>query len=138
NGFFVLAEFSLVKVRATRLEQLAEAGAGEAAHARLALGAITRLDDFLAATQLGITLASLALGWVGEPAFASLIQRGIASPGWLSPATAHGIAIPLAFVAITLLHMLFGELAPKFIGIQRSERAALATARPLNVFYRVF
>jgi CBS domain containing-hemolysin-like protein/mannitol/fructose-specific phosphotransferase system IIA component len=135
NGFFVLAEFAIVKVRATRLEQLAEGGAKDA---KLALHVVSRLDDYLSATQLGITLASLGLGWLGEPAFARLFQRILEPSGWLSKAASHGAATIAAFAFITFLHILVGELAPKSIAIQYAEKSAIFSARPLTWFYRVF
>ena len=135
NGFFVLAEFAIVKVRATRLEELAEAGVEKAGVAREIL---SHLDAYLSATQLGITLASLALGWVGEPAFASLFERLINLPGWLSTVASQGTSLTVAFLFITFLHILIGELAPKSIAIQHSEAAALFSARPLRLFYRLF
>jgi CBS domain containing-hemolysin-like protein len=135
NGFFVLAEFAIVKVRATRLEELADRGVKDA---KVALHVIARLDDYLSATQLGITLASLALGWIGEPAFGHLIQRAIELPGWLSGAASHTVSLTLAFLLITFLHILVGELAPKSIAIQHADKAALFAARPLRVFERIF
>src|SRR5262245_8917829 len=112
NGFFVLAEFAIVKVRASRLEQLVAAGDS---NARIAREIVARLDAYLAATQMGVTLASLGLGWIGEPAFAHLIGYVVDGPGWLSAAAVHGTAVVLAFLLITFLHVLLGELAPKFI-----------------------
>jgi CBS domain containing-hemolysin-like protein len=135
NGFFVLAEFAIVKVRATRLEALAEQGVEKA---RIARDIITHLDAYLSATQVGITLASLALGWVGEPAFGSLFKRLLDLPGWLSTAASHAMSLTVAFLFITFLHILIGELAPKSIAIQHSEAAALFSAKPLRLFYRLF
>ncbi len=135
NGFFVLAEFAIVKVRATRLEQLAEGGARDA---KIALHVVSRLDDYLSATQLGITLASLGLGWIGEPAFAGLFRRVLDLPGWMSKAASHGASATAAFLFITFMHILVGELAPKSIAIQHAERSALFTARPLTWFQRIF
>ena len=135
NGFFVLAEFAIVKVRATRLEQLAAAGN---ANARIAREILSRLDAYLAATQLGVTLASLALGWIGEPAFAHLLVPLVGGPGWLSAAAVHGTAVVLSFLLITFLHVLLGELAPKFIAIGHSESMALFVARPMRMFRRLF
>jgi CBS domain containing-hemolysin-like protein len=135
NGFFVLAEFAIVKVRATRLEQMAEGGAQDA---KVALHVVSRLDDYLSATQLGITLASLGLGWIGEPAFAGLFGRLMDLPAWMSKTASHGASVTAAFLFITFLHILVGELAPKSIAIQHAERAALWSARPLTWFYRLF
>ncbi|MCC7136869.1 MAG: DUF21 domain-containing protein [Planctomycetes bacterium] len=138
NGFFVLAEFALVKVRATRLEEIADAGGREAPRAKEALRLIARLDDYLSATQLGITLSSLALGWIGEPAFAGVFSRLFGAAGWAGSAASHGLASTCAFLLITFLHILLGELAPKSVAIQHSERSALFAAKPLRVFYRIF
>ncbi|MBI4601171.1 MAG: DUF21 domain-containing protein [Planctomycetes bacterium] len=135
NGFFVLAEFAIVKVRATRLEALAEKGVRDARLAREILG---KLDAYLSATQIGITIASLALGWIGEPAFARLFERFLELPGWLSSAVSHGSALTVAFFFITFLHILIGELVPKSIAIQHADAAALFSARPLHLFYRLF
>ncbi len=135
NAFFVLAEFAIVKVRSTRLEELAAAGVE---NAKLAREMISRLDSYLSATQLGITLASLALGWIGEPAFAGFIERLVAAPGWFTTAAAHGVSMTIAFMTISFLHILVGELAPKSIAIQHAEASALFVARPLRLFHRLF
>ena len=133
NAFFVAAEFALVKVRATSLE--ARASAGDA-RAGPALGALKRLEEYLSAAQLGITLASLALGWVGEPAIANLI-RPLMTKLALPEAVEHGISLALAFTSITFLHIVVGEQAPKYIAIQRSEAIVLWTARAMQIFYYV-
>ncbi len=135
NGFFVLAEFAIVKVRATRLEELAERGVERARLAREMLG---RLDSYLSATQLGITLASLALGWIGEPAFAHLVEGVFGLTGWEASAASHGTAAVAAFALISFLHILVGELAPKSIAILHPVEAALFCARPLRVFHALF
>ena len=135
NGLFVAAEFSLVKVRKTRLAVLSEKGFRSAT---VALGVTSRLDAYLSACQLGITLASLGLGWLGEPAIATLLEplfAGIA--GW-SPIYTHTIAIVTAFIIITFLHIVLGELVPKSLAIQRAEVTALWTAGFLNSFYKIF
>jgi CBS domain containing-hemolysin-like protein len=132
NGFFVAAEFAIVKVRATRIDELAEKGAFGA---RKAQEAVRHLDAYLSATQLGITLASLGLGYIGEPAFAHLIEPLF---GKLSPAQKHLFAGAIAFTIITALHIVLGELAPKSLAIQRSERVTLAIVYPLDFFYKVF
>jgi CBS domain containing-hemolysin-like protein len=135
NGFFVATEFALVKVRATRIRQLAEQGNAAAAATEVMLG---QLDAYLSACQVGITLASLALGWIGEPAFASLLKPWLAALGpWAAPA-AHVIATGAAFLAITVLHIVVGEQAPKIIAIARPEAIALLVALPMRMFYRVF
>jgi CBS domain containing-hemolysin-like protein len=135
NGFFVLAEFAIVKVRATRLEELAERGVKNAKATR---EIIAQLDTYLSATQLGITLASLGLGWIGEPAFAGIFERLLGDAGVLPKAASHAAAMTVAFLFITFLHILVGELAPKSIAIQHSEAAALFCARPLRLFHRLF
>jgi CBS domain containing-hemolysin-like protein len=136
NGFFVAAEFALVKVRATSLRSRARKGERKA---RIAEVIVSRLDRYLSVTQFGITLASLGLGWIGEPAVASLLDRTmIALQG--SPATGglHVAVDVLAFVILTYAHVLFGELVPKLIAIQRSEGTAVASAIPLRAIYLTF
>lgn len=136
NGFFVAAEFAIVKVRASQLE--VEVQAGNAA-AILSKKIVSNLDGYLAATQLGITLASLGLGWVGEPVVAKIILRTLHLFGLeLSEALAHNISLPIAFALITVLHIVFGELAPKSIAIQRSEKTTLVVAYPLQFFFLIF
>ena len=133
NGFFVASEFAFVRVRATSVEQLAEEGlAGSAALE----GVIENLDDYLAATQLGITLASLGLGWVGEPAVAALIEP-VLEP-FLSGELIHLVAFALGFGIITFLHVVFGELAPKTIAIADAERVSLLLAPPMAASYYLF
>ena len=135
NGFFVAAEFSLVTVRWTRVDQLVEEGKFGAIAVR---EAVERLDDAIAATQLGITCASLALGWIGEPALAHLIEPVFhALPGFWGPAATHAVAVTIAFATITFLHVVLGELAPKAIALQRAEDVALLVAGPLLAFGRV-
>ena len=134
NAFFVAAEFAIVKIRPSRLEQLAARGQRRA---RVALGIARRLDAYLSANQLGITLASLALGWIGESAFAGLLKPLFASFGAWSVSTAHAVAVMASFAAITFLHTVLGELAPKSLAIQCTEPVALWTATPLRVFYLV-
>jgi len=134
NGFFVAAEFALVKVRPTRMDELAAQG-GFAA--RRAQHAVRHLDAYLSATQLGITLASLGLGWLGEPAFGRLVAPVIHSMGFPESAV-RPAEIVIAFTVITFLHIVFGELAPKSLAIQRSQNVALAVAWPMAVFYTLF
>src|SRR5437870_56790 len=134
NGFFVATEFALVKVRPTRLDELARRGSGGARRTRRI---VDRLDEYLSATQLGITLASLGLGWIGEPAFA----RGVEAAGArlaLGEAAVESIGLTLAFTRITFLHIGFGELAPQSLAIQRAEGTTLAVAVPMRLFYGVF
>lgn len=135
NGFFVAAEFSLVKVRKTRLAELSENGSKKAA---VALNVASKLDAYLSACQLGITLASLGLGWLGEPAIASLLEPLFSDIiGW-SPIYTHTIALIISFLIITFLHIVLGELVPKSLAIQRAEKTALGTAGLLKLFYRIF
>ncbi|MSP60823.1 MAG: HlyC/CorC family transporter [Myxococcales bacterium] len=131
NAFFVASEFAMVKMRPTRLEQLV---AAKVRGAKTALDISRRLDAYLSANQLGITLASLGLGWLGEPAFAYLLEP-LLSPLGLSPRAASGIAFATGFVILTFLHTVLGELAPKSLAIQRTEVVALWTAAPLHAFY---
>lgn len=136
NGFFVAAEFAIVKVRASRIEMKAQNGNSAAI---LSSKIISNLDGYLAATQLGITLASLGLGWVGEPVVSKIILAIMHGLGFSpDPELAHQIALPVAFAIITVLHIVFGELAPKSIAIQRPEHTTLLVALPLNIFYVVF
>ena len=132
NGFFVAAEFSLVAVRRSRVAELVAAGRMNAKALDRALG---NLDSNLAATQLGITISSLGLGWVGEPALAHLIEPwlGGAVGPWIG-VSAYAIAVALAFIVITALHIVLGELAPKSLALQHSEGTALWIVRPLAVF----
>ncbi|SFI49054.1 Hemolysin, contains CBS domains [Bosea sp. OK403] len=132
NGFFVAAEFSLVAVRRSRVTELVNAGRTNASALKRA---VDNLDANLAATQLGITISSLALGWIGEPALAHLIMPLLnALPGSLATATSHAIAVAISFIIITTLHIVLGELAPKSLALQRSEGTALWVVRPLGLF----
>lgn len=133
NAFFVAAEFALVKVRSTRLQQLAAEGH---LRARFAQRVVSKLDAYLSATQLGITLASLGLGWLGEPAVASLLRPLFALSG-LPESIVHTVAFAVAFSLITLLHIVLGELAPKSLAIRLAESTALWTALPLAYFYKI-
>ncbi len=136
NGLFVATEFAYVAVRRTRIEQLASQGH---TRARLLLASLHDLDNYIAATQLGITMSSLALGWVGEPALAHFIEPPVeAAVGGWAPAVAHTTSVVIAFTLITTLHIVLGELAPKTLALQRSEGTALMVAAPIAVFNRVF
>ena len=135
NGFFVAAEFAIVKVRATQLAGRVKKGESRAKRAH---HIVEHLDAYLSATQLGITLASLGLGWIGEPAVAHLIEGPLLAIGIGSPAVVHTIAFAIAFSIITMLHIIVGELAPKSLAIQQAERITLLVARPLHLFYVVF
>lgn len=134
NGFFVVAEFSLVKVRKTRLEELVQQGHSRAG---LALKVVSAFDTYLGATQLGITLASLALGWIGEPAIASLIEPLLLAYFPASEWLLSTISIALGFIIITFLHIVLGELVPKSMAIQRAEKMALASVWPLYIFHKL-
>jgi CBS domain containing-hemolysin-like protein len=136
NSFFVAAEFAIVKVRASQLELKVNEGNRVAI---LSKHIVSHLDGYLAATQLGITLASLGLGWIGEPVVSKIIINIMDSMGFAAnPELAHQIALPVAFVIITILHIVFGELAPKSLAIQRSEKTTLFIAYPLQFFFIVF
>jgi len=134
NGFFVAAEYSFIRVRETQIDELAAAGS---ARAKLAKRIGDSLDSYIAAAQLGVTLASLAIGWIGEPAVAAVISPLF---GWLrdlSETLFHVLSFAIAFLAITYLHIVLGELAPKYLAIQRAVRIALLCAYPLDLFYRL-
>ena len=135
NGFFVAAEFALVKVRVSQLRPLAKTGGWRV---KFALKATEHLDAALSATQLGITLASLGLGWVGEPYIAHRVEPLLTSWGYGDPATVASISFAIAFSIITFLHIIFGELAPKSLAIQRAKAVTLWVAAPLLVFYYLF
>lgn len=133
NGFFVAAEFAIVKVRRTRLEELSGQGNKMAATSILL---VDQLDEYLSATQLGITLVSLALGWMGEEAFYNLLR--ILFPEQVShDATWHAVAVGLSFFLITILHVVLGELVPKSMAIQQAEKITLLISKPLRWFYIV-
>ncbi|MBS1538153.1 MAG: HlyC/CorC family transporter [Bacteroidetes bacterium] len=136
NGFFVAAEFAIVKVRISQIEMLARTGNRFATTAK---HIIENLDSYLSATQVGITLASLGLGWVGEPFVADIISAGMSSVGiHLSIGLTHEVAFIIAFLLISTFHIILGELAPKSIAIQYSEKVALIIAFPLRGFYILF
>jgi CBS domain containing-hemolysin-like protein len=137
NGFFVGAEFALVSVRRTRLEARA---AGGSRRAQAALRLIGNPTLFISATQLGITLASLALGWIGEPTFAALLEplAEAIAPAGRAAYVAHVLAIILAFMVITFMHIVLGELMPKMVALDRAESLALFAARPLEIFAQIF
>ena len=135
NGLFVAAEFALVAVRKTRVEEMVRHGQKGAKGVELA---VANLDRSIAATQLGITLASLALGWAGEPALAHLFKPmfDFLPAAWMGTA-AHSMALVIAFLLITFLHVVFGELIPKTMALQKPDGMALWVATPLNVFAKV-
>ena len=136
NGFFVAAEFSLVSIRRTRVDELVAQGNRTA---RLVRHVISDPDRFIAATQLGITIASLGLGWIGEPALAHLIEAFLDwMPGeWVGVAS-HSLAVGTAFFIITFLHVVLGELAPKSIALQYPEETAFVVARPTVITETIF
>jgi putative hemolysin len=137
NGFFVAAEFALVSARETRIAQLADEGKAGAHAAQTALG---HLDNYIAATQLGITLASLGLGFIGEPALSHIFEPLL---HWLLPpdlaeAFERPVAVALSFSLVTMLHIIMGELVPKSIALQRPEDVSLVVARPTSIFLWLF
>lgn len=138
NGFFVAIEFALVKVRQTQLETAVEQGRPGAA---AALTMRKNLDVWLSASQVGITLASLALGWIGEPAFVGLVAplaMRIAPSSETGQSIAHTLSVILAFTIITFLHIVVGEQVPKTLAIAQSERTALTLSWPMRIFYLMF
>jgi putative hemolysin len=134
NGFFVAAEFALVSVRRTRIDQLADEGS---AAAKRAQSAVKNLDLYIAATQLGITMASLGIGFIAEPAIEHLLAPSLTAAG-LAERTVTTISFAAAFAISTVLHIVFGELAPKSLALQRSEGTALAVSAPLLAFTTIF
>lgn len=135
NAFFVLSEFAIVKVRKTRLEELIKE---KNPNAQLALEISNSLDTYLSATQLGITLSSLALGWIGEPAVSRLIEVPLRNFFEINAILVHTIGFAIAFTLITLLHVVLGELVPKSIAIAKAEKATLIIAKPLHIFWVLF
>ena len=135
NAFFVVSEFAIVKIRRTKLEELAHQGSKRA---RIALKINDKLNTYLSAIQLGITIASLGLGWIGEPAVSKLLEMGFGY--WLSdnPVLLHSLSFGIAFSFITLLHVVLGELVPKSLAIQATEKYVLAVAPALYTFNRIF
>jgi CBS domain containing-hemolysin-like protein len=136
NGFFVAAEFAIVTVRKTRVDQLIAEGNWRAHAVRRA---VSDPDSYIAATQLGITMASIGLGWIGEPALASVIEPSLGVlPDLMAATTAHTIAVAISFAIITALHIVLGELAPKTIALERSENTALWVVKPTELFMKAF
>src|SRR6201997_3494537 len=135
NGFFVASEFAIVKVRASQLDALAARGDVQT---RLARHVTTHLDAYLAATQLGITLASLGLGWLGKPFLAHMVEPLLPLVKVTSPVLIETIGFALAFGTITVLHIVMGELAPKSIAIRKALPTTLGVTPPLSLFYLVF
>src|ERR1700761_6743118 len=138
SSFFVAAEFALVSVRETRIQQLIALGRPGA---RTALKLKHSIDEFLPAVQLGVTVAGLALGWIGEPALAQIVLELLEGSFRRLPSHAvlyaHTIAVMIAFSLITYFEVLLGELVPKSLALQRAERIALAVAGPMDVFIRI-
>src|SRR5215210_6509423 len=133
NGFFVASEFALVGVRRSRVETLAASGSRSA---QRLLGLLDHLNAYISATQLGITMASLALGWIGEPVVAHMLEEPLRDR--VSEAVLHTISFACAFTIITFLHIVLGELAPKTLALERAEAVALAIAWPMEAFYKMF
>jgi putative hemolysin len=134
NGFFVAAEFAIVTVRKTRVDQLIAEGNWRAHAVRRA---VTDPDSYIAATQLGITMASIGLGWIGEPALVSVIEPSLQFlPNLIATTTAHTIAVAVAFAIITALHIVLGELAPKTVALERAESTALWVVKPTEIFMK--
>src|SRR4029079_16639357 len=136
NGFFVAAEFAIVTVRKTRVDQLIAEGSGGARGVRRAIHDPT---SYIAATQLGITMASLGLGWIGEPALAVMLEPPLHFlPSPSREPTAHSISVAIAFALITALHIVLGELTPKTIALARAEMTALLIVPPTEWFIAAF
>jgi CBS domain containing-hemolysin-like protein len=133
NGFFVAAEFAIVRSRHSRIEGVAEEGSRTA---RLAQHQLDHVDEYVATSQVGITLASIGIGFLGEPAIASLIEPLF--EGALGTAASYVLSFLIAYASVTLLHVIFGEQAPKMVGIARAERLLLGISRPLELFRRLF
>ena len=127
----MVSEFAIVKIRKSKLEELAK---NEVKNASLALKITNSLDSYLSATQLGITFASLALGWISENAFVKLISIPFYFLMESSPILVHSVALVIAFVFVTLLHVVLGELVPKSIAIAKTESVVLLIAKPLYLF----
>lgn len=134
NGFFVASEFSIVKVRESRIRELVQKGKWQAQRAH---SLVKNMDEYLSATQLGITISSLALGWVGEPAFASIFDPLLGDLGGFSSIATHSLAATSAFLLITLLHIVLGELVPKSLAIQRADSVIRWIAAPLAWFHTI-
>ncbi|GHU91045.1 hemolysin [Bacteroidia bacterium] len=135
NGFFVAAEFAIVKVRTSQIEVRKDAGKAAVSAAK---SVVSNLDGYLAATQLGITIASLGLGWMGEKVFTEIILSFFNFIGLeMSPTAANHLAVPVAFILITILHIVLGELAPKSLAIRKPVQVTFGIAIPLRIFYFV-
>lgn len=135
NAFFVLSEFAIVKIRKSKLEELSKDGVK---NAKMAYEITNSLDSYLSATQLGITISSLALGWIGEPAVAMLIEKPINSIFEANATVIHSVSFIISFTFITLLHVVLGELVPKSVAIATPEKSVLFIAKPLHAFWVIF
>lgn len=135
NAFFVLSEFAIVKIRKSKLEELSKDGVK---NAKMAYEITNSLDSYLSATQLGITISSLALGWIGEPAVAMLIEKPINSLFAANSTVIHSVSFIISFTFITLLHVVLGELVPKSVAIATPEKSVLFVAKPLHAFWVIF
>lgn len=135
NAFFVLSEFAIVKIRKSKLEELSKDGVK---NAKMAYEITNSLDSYLSATQLGITISSLALGWIGEPAVAMLIEKPMNSLFAANSTVIHSISFIISFTFITLLHVVLGELVPKSVAIATPEKSVLFVAKPLHAFWVIF
>lgn|ERR1051325_8539606 len=134
NGFFVCAEFALIKVRSTQMKTLSAKGHRRA---RLAEKVVSHLESYLSATQLGVTIASLGLGWAGEPFVAELLEVPLTALGISSRAWLHSISFAVGFITITFLHIVLGELGPKIFANRKPQQATLLVVLPLTLFYEV-
>ena len=134
NAFFVAAEFAIVKVRSTQIQPLTL----KHKRAKIAMKVVTHLDEYLSATQLGITMTSLALGWIGEPVTAKILEPALKLIGIDNPVILHSTAVIVGFIVITFLHIVLGELAPKSVAIRFAKTTTLWTSAPLNIFYKIF
>ncbi|MCF8023386.1 MAG: hemolysin family protein [Clostridiales bacterium] len=135
NAVFVAAEFSFIKVRPTRLEQLVAEGNRKA---KIAQECVNNIDAYLSVSQLGITIASLGLGWLGEPVVARLLEPLMILLGITSSAAVHSFSFVIAFILVTFMHVVFGELVPKSLAIQKAEKVTLWLAMPMRLFYFLF
>lgn len=135
NGFFVAAEFAIVKVRLTQIEPLVQKGNWRA---KIAHNILLHTNAYLSATQLGITMTSLALGWIGEPLAANMLSPLFQLAGMLQQSIVHGVSFALAFAIITALHIVIGEQAPKILAIQKAKEAILSISYPMRIFFFIF
>ena len=133
NAFFVAAEFAIVKVRSTQIQALAEKNNRRA---KIALNVVSHVDEYLSATQLGITMTSLGLGWIGEPVTAKILEPVFSALSITNPNTIHVISLTVGFVIITALHIVIGEQAPKMVAIKFAKRTVLFVSIPLNILDR--